>query len=261
MATICPCGAMIEIDDINIAEGVALCRRCGKVSRLSALADGEVAGGPGPRSSRDAAEERKAAALARGEPPAGCVMTDLGDRVVLRVSARSVSSAIGLLVFCVIWNGIVGVFVVALVASIMGHMGATPPGWFPLPKLGSGGNLPLAMTIFMGLFLTPFVVVGVMVLGGVLVSLVGKVEVRLRGPEGVVFTGVGPIGWTRRFDADAVEAVRFIEGDVEVNNKKQRAIAIETATKTIQFGSGLPDQRRLWIGGVLKTMLTPLAGR
>lgn len=266
MATACPCGAIIEIDDINIAEGVALCRRCGKVSRLSAIASGEVAEHPGStaaRTSKDAAEERKAAALAGGDPPRGCALRDYGDRVTLRVSARSIPSALGLLFFCAFWNGIVSVFLVVLFSSIMGHMGVTLPAWFPNP-MGSGSgssNMPLGMTVFMALFLTPFVVIGAAMFGAFLVALAGKVEVRLRGPEGAIFTGIGPIGWKRKFNADAVESVRFTESDVEVNNRKQRAIAIETEQKTIKFGSGMPDQRRLWLGGVLKTMLEPMPRR
>ncbi|MFI4881210.1 MAG: hypothetical protein ACIAQU_01350 [Phycisphaerales bacterium JB064] len=268
MATTCPCGATIEIDDINIAEGVALCRRCGKVSRLSAIASGDMVEHPratGARSKKDAAEERKAAALAQGDPPAGCGLHDYGDRVVLRASARSMSSAAGLLFFCAFWNGIVSIFLVVLFSSIMAHMGVTLPAWFPSPMQSSGqgssSNMPLGMTVFMGLFLTPFVLIGLAMFGALLVSVAGKVEVRLHGPDGVVFTGVGPFGWKRKFDADAVEAVRLTESDVEVNNRKQRAIAIETAKKTIKFGSGMPDQRRLWLGGVLKTMLGPAPGR
>lgn len=264
MATACPCGATIEIDDINIAEGVALCRRCGMVSRLSAIASGEVAEHPGAsaaRTSKDAAEERKAAALAVGDPPGGCRLMDYGDRVTLRVSARSIPSALGLLFFCGFWNGIVSIFLVVLFSSIMAHMGVTLPAWFPSPMQGSSSNMPLGMTIFMALFLTPFVVIGAAMFGAFLVALAGKVEVRLRGPEGAIFTGIGPIGWKRKFNADAVEAVRFTESDVEVNNRKQRAIAIETEQKTIKFGSGMPDQRRLWLGGVLKTMLEPVPRR
>lgn len=267
MATTCPCGATIPIEDINIAEGVALCRRCGKVSRLGTLAGGEVVAQPGRSAtgkSKDAAEERKAAVLARGDPPRGCGLHDWGDRVSLRVSARSASSALGLLFFCAFWNGIVSIFLVVLFSSILAHLGIALPAWFPSP-MGSGpgqsANMPLGMTVFMGLFLTPFVAIGLAMFGAFVVAVAGRVEVRLRGPDGVVFTGVGPLGWKRKFNADAVEAIRFIDSDVEVNNRKQRAIAIETPTKTLKFGSGLPDQRRLWLGGVLKTMLEPLPGR
>lgn len=264
MATTCPCGAMIEIDDINIAEGVALCRRCGKVSRLGALAGDAVVGPLGAmagRSPTEAAEERKAAALARGEPPPGCGMSDYGDRVVLGVSARSTSSAAGLLFFCAFWNGIVSIFLLLLFASIVGHLGVTLPAWFPNPMHGQSSNMPLGVTIFMALFLTPFVAVGLGMFWALLVSLMGRVEVRLRGPEGVVFTGVGPVGWKRRFDADRVLAVRFMEGDIEVNSRKQRVIVIKTEDKDLSFGTGLPDRRRLWLGGVLKTMLEPVPGR
>lgn len=260
MATTCSCGARIEMEDINIAEGVALCRRCGRLSRLGDLAGESVVARPaGDRGRSDVslAEERKAIALAQGEAPPGCALDDYGDRVVVRASARSLPAAMGLLFFCAFWNGIVGIFLAVLFASIMGHMGITLPAWFPNPGGGSS-NMPLGMTVFMGLFLTPFVLIGAVMIGALLVAIAGRVEVRLRGGAGVVYTGVGPFGWKRRFDAYSVVAVRFVESDVEVNDKKQRAIAIETEGKTVKFGSGMPDRRRLWLGGVLKTMLAPL---
>lgn len=254
----CPCGAQIDIDDVNVSEGVALCRRCGLLSRLADLA---ASGGERPSgSSKDQAEARKAAALAQGEPPRGCAIRDFGDRVVLRASARSLAGAAGLAFFAIFWNGIVSIFLAIMIASFLHHAGVALPAWFPTP-FGSGSgnqNMPLGMTIFMALFLTPFVLVGVTVIGALLVTIAGRVEVRLRGPDGVVFTGVGPFGWRRRFDADSVEAVLLTDADVEENGKKKRAIAIETSKKTIKFASLLPDQRRLWLGGVLKTMLMPL---
>ncbi len=277
--TTCPCGARIDIDDINVREGVALCRRCGRLSRLADLAGGQSNGGSGGDddrpglSKKDQAEERKAIALAQGDPPRGCAVRDYGDRVTLRASARSLGGAAGLAFFAIFWNGIVGVFLAILISSIMAHLGVTIPAWFPTPignsgsGSGSGGggggnsNMPLGMTIFMALFLTPFVLIGLTVIGALLVTLAGRVEVRLRGPGGEVFTGVGPIGWKRRFDADAVEAVLLTDADIEEDGKKKRAIAIETNTKTLKFASLLPDQRRLWLGGALKTMLLPLPRR
>jgi hypothetical protein len=272
MPTTCPCGAVIDIDDINIKEGVALCRRCGKLSRLADLAgDGGVGGNDRPSpSNKDQAEERKAVALAQGDPPSGCAVRDYGDRVTLHASARSLPGAAGLAFFAIFWNGIVSVFLVVVFSSFMAHLGVTLPAWFPTPistsggsggSGGSGSNMPLGMTIFMALFLTPFVLIGLTVVGALLTTLMGRVEVRLRGPEGAVFTGVGPFGWKRRFEADAVEAIRLTDADIEEDGRKKRAIAIETATKTLKFASLLPDQRRLWLGGALKTMLLPLPGR
>lgn len=276
-ATTCPCGSPIDIDDINVKEGVALCRRCGRLSRLADLAgggDARATHARAPASTHDQAEARKAIALAHGDPPRGCALRDYGDRVTLRASARSLPGVAGLAFFAAFWNGIVGIFLIIVVSSFLLHAGVTLPAWFPTPMGGSGGgsgggnwgggassNMPLGMTIFMALFLTPFVLIGLTVIGALLTALIGKVEVRLRGPDGQVFTGVGPLGWKRRFDADAVEAIRFTDSDVKEDGKAKRAIAIETATKTLKFATLLPDQRRLWLGGVLKTMLLPAPRR
>lgn len=256
MATTCPCGATIPIEDINVPEGVALCRSCGKLSRLADLAGVEKA----PRdkgSKKDQAEERKALALAQGDPPSGCTIRDYGDRVTLRASARSLAGAAGLLFFTLFWNGIVSVFVAVAVSGLWANLIGKPPHWFPAPNM-NGGPMSLGMTIFLCIFLLPFLLIGSVMAACTLVTIAGKVEVRLRGPDGVVFTGVGPFGWKRRFNADSVEAILLTDADIEENGKKKRAIAIETNKKTLKFASLLPDRRRLWLGGVLKTMLLPL---
>lgn len=260
MATTCPCGATIPIEDINVPEGVALCRRCGKLSRLADLAG--VQKDPRDKGSKkDQAEERKAIALAQGDPPRGCGIRDYGDRVTLRASARSLPGAAGLLFFAAFWNGITGIFVLVLIASILHHAGVTLPSWFPSPMSSGNQNMPLGMTIFMAIFLIPFEIIGATLIGALFVTIAGKVEVRLRGPDGIVFTGVGPFGWKRGFNADSVEAILLTDADIEENGKKKRAIAIETNKKTLKFGSLLPDPRRLWLGGVLKTMLLPIPRR
>lgn len=263
MPTQCPCGAAIPISDINVGQGVALCRVCGKLSRLADLAGVDDADLP-RRSATDQAEERKALLLAQGDPPRGCAIHDYGDRVVLRASARSLAGAVGLLFFTVFWNGIVSVFVALAAAGLWANIIGPPPSWFPAPNM-NGGPMSLGMTLFLCVFLLPFLFVGAMMAACTMVAIAGKVEVRLRGPDGIVFTGVGPIGWKRRFDADHVAAVHLTDADIEENGKKKRAIAIDVAPdhggKTIKFASLLPDQRRLWLGGVLKTMLLPLPRR
>jgi len=257
MSVACPCGQDIPIADINVAEGVALCRGCGKLSRLTDLAT--------------PVEEAAAIQAASAEPPPGCRIEDHGTEVTLVASARSLASAGGLLFFALFWNGIVSVFVVVVAASLWANLIGPIPAWFPAPSNsgasgGSGGGsngaiMPLGMALFMCLFLTPFVLIGTFVALTALVSLFGKVEVRLRGPDGVVFTGIGPIGWRKRFDAAKVKAVKFVESSTETNGKRQKLIAIEGEVKTVKLGSLLSDQRRVWLGGALKAVLVPTAGK
>lgn len=254
MSVMCPCGQDIPIADINVVEGVALCRGCGKLSRLMDLAT--------------PVEDAAAVEAASAEPPSGCRIDDRGTEVTLTASARSLASAGGLLFFALFWNGIVSIFVVIVAASLWMSLIGPLPSWFPAPTSsggsGSGGSngaiMPLGMALFMCLFLTPFVIIGLAVAAGCLVSLGGRVEVRLRGPDGFVFTGIGPIGWRRRFDASKVKAVRFVDSSYEKNGKRDRLIAIEGEHRTVKFGSVLSEPRRLWIGGALKAVLTPSPG-
>ena len=260
MSVACPCGQDIPVADINVAEGVALCRGCGKLSRLMDLAT--------------PLEETAAIEAANAPPPKGCRIDDFGGQVVMVASARSLTTAGPLLFFAAFWNSIVSVFVLIAIAGLWTSFIGPIPSWFPSPFTsggtgGSGGSggaggstgpnngMPLGMTLFLCVFLIPFVAVGVGVLSAALVAMAGRVEVRLRGPDGTVFTGIGPIGWRRRFDAASVKAVKFVESSVETNGKRQKLIGIETEHKTVKFGSVLTDQRRAWLAGALKTVLTP----
>ncbi len=62
--------------------------------------------------------------------------------------------------------------------------------------------MPLGMNLFLCLFLTPFILVGAGLFFALLLSVAGRVEVVVSGPDGRVRTGVGPFRWTRRFAAD-----------------------------------------------------------
>lgn len=250
MSVMCPCGQDIPIADINVAEGVALCRGCGKLSRLMDLAT--------------PVEEAAAADAASGTPPSGCRIEDRGTEVTLSASTRSLAAGGFFLFFAVFWNSIVSVFLAGLVAGLWAHFVGPVPTWFPAPATTGPGNASLVTLgglLFGCLFLTPFVLVGIGVAIAALLGLFGHQSVRLRGPEGVLFTGIGPVGWRRRFDASQVKAVRFVESRTESNGQRQKLIAIEGETKTVKFGSMLTDQRRIWLGGALQAVLVPTAGK
>jgi hypothetical protein len=247
MSVACPCGQQIPIADINVAEGVALCRGCGKLSRLIDLATPQ--------------EEVAASEAANITPPIGCRIEDHGTEVTLVASTRSLTSGVFFLVFAIFWNSLVSVFVAGAIANLWAYFVGPVPPWFPAPKInGPTSNSSLGGLLFMCLFLTPFVLVGLGVAMAALFSLFGRHEVRLRDTQGTVFTGVGPIGWRRKFDASAVKAVKFVDSSVETNGKRGRLIAIECTSSVLRFGTALDDPRRVWLGGALKAVLTPAPG-
>ncbi len=248
----CPsCGAEIARDKINIAEGVGLCDACGKLSRLAEIADASELP---PLSDQEVSIE---------DAPAGCLVEDRGDRIIVRATARSLGSAIGAGVFATFWNGIVSVFVLIAIAGLYTNISGRPlPAWFPAPGgSGSGGgsgnlgpNMPLGMTLFLCVFLIPFVLVGATMIGYLLMSLFGRFEVRLRGDDGVVLTAVGPFGFKRRFDASKVQRITLGRTHWQVNDRSKPLICIE-AEHAIRFGSSLREDRMRWMHAVLHRLL------
>jgi hypothetical protein len=242
----CPsCFKPIPPEDVNVKEGVAYCRACGELSRLADIAD-------------DADTPSPEKVLAEPPPP-GCRFEDDGVTMRVVASARSLAGAIGALFFAGFWNSIVSIFVILVATSLWVRLVGPLPSWFPTPFTGSGNSapMPLGMAIFMVIFLTPFVAIGLVMTGVALVCLFGHVSVSVRGAEGVAFTGVGPIGWRRRFDALGVRGVRIAETRQRETTSKNLLIE---ANRTIKIGSLLTERRRAWMAGVLKAVLLPGAG-
>ena len=87
MKPACPtCSAMFPIADINIAENIALCRKCGKVSKVSELVDQSY----NPDLLR--------------QPPKGAWMTPSMNGVSIGASTRS-AIAFFLVPFMLVWSG------------------------------------------------------------------------------------------------------------------------------------------------------------
>lgn len=248
---LCPvCGGPIATDDINIQEGVGLCRACGKLSRLAEIAD------------QPAADPKMFDA-----PPPGCTLEDrTGGAKVLRATLRSAGRAVGLLAICLFWNGIVSVFVLIALAGLYTNFIGPLPEWFPAPtgtqnKNGNiGPGMPLGMNLFLCVFLIPFVTIGLIMFLAFLTCVVGRIEVLLDGPIGRVRTGFGPFNWTRRFDPTRVKRVIQGQTSYEENGRTKAVIQID-ADRTVKFGSMLEDGRRAWMMGALHLLLVAKGAR
>lgn len=176
-------------------------------------------------------------------------------------SARSVGGAAGLTFVCLFWNGIVSVFVLVAFAGLYTNLIGPLPQWFPAPTgngsksgSGSGIGMPLGMAIFLCIFLIPFVTVGLIMIGSWFTCIAGDVRVVLQGATGAVSTGVGPIRWTRRFDASAVKRVGRSQTSWKQNDQSKPVIEIQ-ADRTIKFGSVLSDERREWMIRTVRPLL------
>lgn len=234
---LCPsCGEELPAEAINIAEGVALCPSCKRLSRLSEVVSG-----------------KRPLAEILSQPPAGCSVAEWGHEVIVHATLRSVSHFLGALAVALFWNGIVSVFVLIAVSGLYANLVGPLPEWFPAPEMDS--SMSMGMTLFLCVFLTPFILVGLSLVGAALLAAAGKIEVLIGDSQAVVKTGVGFLVWRRRFDPTQVHRVTIGKSAWKSNDQAKELIAIE-ADRTIKFGTLLPDERREWLQTVLHVLLT-----
>jgi hypothetical protein len=239
----CPkCGRPIPADDINVGNDVAYCRPCNLSHRLSDLTV--------------RAEMNEGVDLQR--PPAGAWRRNDGAGLVIGATHRSLGAALGALAIALFWNGIVSVFVVLALASTLHLLKINIPDWFPAPRMNHS-DMGVGMTIFLWLFLTPFIAVGLAMIGAFFSSLAGRTEVQLGNAEGVVFTGIGSLGWRRRFPIHSVKDVRIDDQrwrDSDGDRRRKTIILIETREgKLIKFGSMLSEERRKFVAAATRSAL------
>jgi hypothetical protein len=239
----CPkCKNVIRSDDINVVTDVALCRVCNLSCALS-----EVAHGNGIDPNLD---------LSR--PPKGAWQRSTGLGTVIGASHRSVGGAIGALAFSLFWNGIVSIFVALALSSTLALLGVGRPSWFPKPIM-NGGAIGWGTTIFLWVFLTPFIAIGLAMIAAFLSCLAGRTEATIGDWQGEIFTGVGPIGWRKKFKTDQVKSVRVEDKqwrDSDGDRRSSTQITIEMKEgKPLKFGSSLPKDRRQFLAGALRKAL------
>ena len=184
------CKRVIPDADVNVATDVAFCRACNIAHKLSSLVHGVTL------------DE-----VDLGRPPEGTWRRGSGIGVAIGATHRSVGMAFATLAFALFWNGIVSVFVLLALSSTLQHLNVPTPDWFPAPKM-NGGAIGVGMTIFLWIFLTPFIAVGLAMAAAFVSALGGRTEIQIRQGEGVVFTGIGSIGWRRRFNLETAVETR-----------------------------------------------------
>ncbi|MEZ6243842.1 MAG: hypothetical protein R3B57_12460 [Phycisphaerales bacterium] len=236
MDTVCPkCHADIPPDDINVGENVAYCRACDTVHKLSELAE------------REDLDEAASESV-----PAGAWLRDDGNETRLGATMRSTGTAIFFILFSGFWNSIVLVFLANVIASFFGAKVPITQG-----EHGTPHTMRRDEAWFLLLFLIPFILVGLGTFVVALMALFGKVEIALRSGDGRAFTGLGPVGWTRRFDSTRVKSVSIETADSSTNGKPDRQIVIDAADRTVKIGTTLSRARRRWLAGALQRMLVP----
>jgi hypothetical protein len=236
------CRRAIPSEDVNVANDVAYCRACNLSYKLSELTH----------------KSELTSDLNLSTPPAGAWHRSQGVGTVDGATHRSVGGAFGALALTLFWNGIVSIFVLVAIAGTMRNMKIPLPHWFPTPDM-NGSPMGVGMTIFLWIFLTPFIAIGFAFLLALLSSIAGRTEVRMAGADGVVFSGIGSIGYRRRFDPQAVKDVRIDEKkwrDSDGDRQNKTNIVIETREgRLIKFGSMLREDRRKFVAGAVRKAL------
>ncbi len=146
---------------------------------------------------------------------------------------------------------------------IFGATTRSPMAFFLVPFMcvWSGGSLGGIygtqlvhgkFNLMISLFGIPFLI-GTLMFGSIaLMSVCGKLEVRIREGLGTVFIGVGRLGWTRRFNLAEVD---FIEDSYTPGSRGSGSTSILLRGQSVlRFGSQLTEPRRYFILNVLKRL-------
>ena len=239
----CPkCHSTIPSNDVNVAADLAFCRTCNLSHTFSSIARGT---GIDPT-------------VDVTRPPKGAWQRSSGLGTTIGASHRTLGGAVTLLGIAAFWNGIVSIFVALALSSTMALIGFRPPGWFPNPIM-NGSAMGVGVTIFLWLFLTPFILVGLAMISGFFLCLGGRTEVHLRDWEGEIFTGIGPVGRRRKFKTESIKDVRIEDKqwrDSDGDRRRSTEILIELIEgKPLKFGSSLAEDRRQFMAAAMRKAL------
>jgi hypothetical protein len=213
----CPsCQQPIDRSGINPATNVAWCASCGQGHALSKLIGADID------------EEDDARPVNLSDPPPGAWHIDDGQTVRIGGTTRS-PMAFFLVPFTAVWSG-------SSLGGIYGSMIAK--GQFHL---------------YEALFGLPFLIGTIALVGFCLMTIFGKVEVRITPSAGEVFTGVGSVGWTRRFNPTTILSVNETMA-YRSKGVPQMGIALE-GNRRLVFGSMLNTDRRYFVLHALRATL------
>lgn len=216
MKASCPtCSGSLNASNINIATDVAACPHCGEIFAASSLVSSSSGG--------------KATNFNKHQPPQGVSFHETISGWEITASTRS-PIAFFLVPFMLVWSGF----------SLGGIYGS---------QIVSG-----EFSLLMSLFGIPFFM-GTIFLGAVVImSICGTIVVAVDRNQGRIFTGVGPIGWTRNFDWGSITAIEetITRNNSSENNRSHIALI---GQQRLKFGSTLSDEKRYYIVQSLRQLL------
>jgi hypothetical protein len=170
----CPkCQSRIPNENINIVTDVAQCEECKFLFKVSENLSS---------SKSTEHKEEKDASFNISNPPKGAWISEKSDALVIGATTRS-PAAFFMVPFMLVWSGV-------SLGGIYGNQ--IVEGRFDLSTSLSG---------------LPFILGSVLFWGFALMFVIGKVEVTLDYTGGKIFTGMGKLGLTKRFQLDEIISV------------------------------------------------------
>lgn len=238
MVLACPnCGAEIPEADINIASDLAYCRRCSHAHSAASLAT---------RQHIPHLHELHGA-------PRGVIFTRTLDGFRVSASHYSAGQCATALFLAVFWNTITGLFISINTMATLRLLGVRNLAGISLPVI-TGTGASLGQTLFLWLFLSPFIAIGLALIAALITTVFGRTELSVSAGAGKLFTGVGGLGLTTRFRATDIM-------DVSIERERRRssnsgtpsnAIILRTSEgKAHKFGGNLSANKRTYMAAVL----------
>ncbi len=221
------CGKEVAPDDINIADGTLLCRRCGQVTLIRDDSEDD-----------DVAEAMRVWTPATTPVPrprgARAHVLQRGDGLMLTRFAGSIGLAVFLTLFEIGWTAATGFLLLEVVRD---------------------------RSVEMILFAVPFVVAWI----AVLCLLIGGFTTRETLTIGLAGVGYEKRAIVRlsgqRVALDDLRDIAGFESPATDDTPSQRGLCIRTAGRSIRFAKGASDDELLWLADVIRRRAHELAPR
>ncbi len=155
------------------------------------------------------------------DPPAGAWIKNDYDVVIIGATTKS-PIAFFLVPFMLVWSG-------GSLGGIYGY------------QIMSG-----EFNLFMSLFGIPFILGSILFWSLALMAIWGKVEMTLDKTGGKIFTGLGTIGITKKFEWKDITTIKESQTNLNYPGSRGSKIILD-GKKRISFGSGLKENRRYYL--------------
>jgi len=209
----CPnCGATIPVDQINIITDLAHCKACNSIHNISEI-------------TRKPSANKNSFFDIKNNPKGTWYKRVSNQELVIGASTRS-AIAFFLVPFMLVWSG----------GSLGGIYGT---------QIYSG-----EFSLMISLFGIPFLIGSIIFGSYALMTVAGKVEIKINKQGGRIFTGIGGIGISKKFVWSEISNIKETIG---FGRNRSAKISFE-GTRRLSFGMFLSESRRYYILEALKSI-------